>query len=425
MRIGIVTVASYAHGIGGMQGHTVDLGRGLVRAGHEVEVITSRHPDGEREAEYGGCRWHFVAAPSRRKRLPMRHPDWLRLSADTFDRLHAERPFDLVHSESTSALGLLRRGVHKRLPVAVKFHGNYLGLAHASVRRGFSSSGRRFEEAKHLVWITGQHLVPLDGVYRFRSCEAMVPSRQQLTGTTRSYLLRASRVHVVPNGVDATHFSPRPQEAARAELGLASGPLIVAAGRLNREKGFDHALRLVADLVPEFPDLRLLILGSGEERAALEGLAAELGLGPHASFLGKQPRETMPAYLAAADVFVFPTEREEAAPLVLPEAMAVGAPLVASDIGGITEVIGPAGEAGVLVPPGDRDLLASEVARLLRDRDVRERMRAAARARILAEYTVERMVDRTLAVYELAAARLRSRDDRLGAGAVAGTDGTT
>jgi glycosyltransferase involved in cell wall biosynthesis len=407
MRVCIVTVATYAHGIGGMQAHVLDLGRGLVRAGHEVEVVGSRHPDGIAETEHEGIRWHFVDARSTRPRLPMRNPAWLRLSSERFARLHAERPFDIVHSESTSALGLLRRGVHRRVPLAVKFHGNYLGLAQASVRRALSTPGGRIPEAKHLVWITGQHFVPLDTVYRFRSCEAMVPSRQQLGGTRWSYLLGRSGVHVVPNGVDATLFSPRPQAEARTELRLDDGPLLVAAGRLNREKGFDHALRLLADLEDEFPQLRLVIVGTGEESDSLEALAADLGVISRVVFAGKQPRELMPLYLAAADVFVFPTEREEAAPLVLPEAMAAGAPVVASDIGGVTEVIGGGGEPGVLVPPGDRQALTSAVGGLLRDEGARQRLREAARARILAEYTIERMVERTLAVYELAIARLR------------------
>ena len=407
MRVCIVTVASYAHGIGGMQAHVLDLGRGLVQAGHQVEVVAPVHRDGIVRTEHEGIRWHFVAASAGRQRLPMRNPQWLRLSADKFSELHAERPFDVIHSESTSALGLLRLGVQHQVPFAVKFHGNYLGLAKAALRRAVSTSGGRIPEAKHLVWITGQHFVPVDTVYRFRACEAMVPSWQQLEGTRWSYLMGRSGVHVVPNGVDAELFRPRPQAEARAEVGLDGGPLIVAAGRLNREKGFDHSIRALAALSPEFAELRLVIVGAGEELEALQTLARDVGVASRVVFAGKQPRDVMPLYLAAADVFLFPTERDEAAPLILPEAMAVGSPVVASEIGGIAEVIGPSGEAGVLVPPRDAKALAAAIGLLLRDKEGRGRMGEAARSRILAEYTIERMIDRTLAVYELASARLR------------------
>ena len=106
----------------------------------------------------------------------MRSRDWIRLSADEFARLHAARPFDVVHSESTSGLGLLRQGVQRRVPFAVKFHGNYVGLAQAAVRRAAAADGMhsRVEEAKLLAWISAQHFVPVDGIYRFRACEAMV-----------------------------------------------------------------------------------------------------------------------------------------------------------------------------------------------------------------------------------------------------------
>ena len=89
MRICIVTVASYAHGIGGMQAHSADLCRGLVDAGHEVEVVSARHLDGLQQTEHLGATWHFVDATSRRPGRPYRNPDWLKASADAFAELHA------------------------------------------------------------------------------------------------------------------------------------------------------------------------------------------------------------------------------------------------------------------------------------------------------------------------------------------------
>jgi glycosyltransferase involved in cell wall biosynthesis len=416
VRICIVTVASYAHGIGGMQSHALDLARGLVKAGHEVEVIAPRHPERLRETEFVGARWHFLDVSSRRPNLPMRHPDWIRGSAVEFERLHDARPFDIVHSESTSALGLLRRNVHRRVPFAVKFHGNYAGLVQAAVGRAVRAEtlSARVWEAKHVVWISGQHFVPLDTVFRFRSCEAMVPSRQQLGGTRRSYLLDEKRMHVVPNGIDAELFRPRPRAEARSELGLDdAGPLLVSVGRLDREKGFQHAIRALVRL----NEARLVLVGTGVDRASFEQLAREVGVAERVVFAGKQePAERVATYLSAADVFLFPTERDEAAPMVLPEAMACGLPVVASSIGGVTEVIDRPGENGFLLPPGDLDRLAEVVAQLVADPVLRERVGTAARARILAEYTLERMIERTLGVYEIAAGRL---------GASAGTDVTS
>jgi glycosyltransferase involved in cell wall biosynthesis len=406
VRVCIVTVAGYVHGFGGMQAHTVDLVRGLARLGHEVEVLTARHPEGVESEEFAGARWHFLPVRTRYHRTPMRHHAWLRASRAAFARLEARHRFDVVHSESTSALGLLRGGIHRRTPVAVKFHGNYLGLASAALARlrRANTGAERLTEAKHLVWISGHHFVPPDAVIRFRLCEAMVPSRQQLDGTRRSFFLDPKRLHVVPNGVDVDLFRPRPAVEVRAELGLAEGPLLLAVGRLNREKGFHHAVEALARV--RDGDARLVVVGDGEERTALEGLAAKLGTSDRVDFVGRQAVERVAAYMAAADVFLFPTEREEAAPLVLPQAMACGVPVVASAVGGITEVIDRPGENGVVVPPGDVDAIVAAAHRLLVDGDARRRIGRAGRDRVLAEYTLDRMVERTLAVYDLARNRL-------------------
>ena len=404
MRICIVTVASYAHGIGGMQAHSADLCRGLVEAGHEVEAVSARHRDGLTQTEHLGATWHFVDATARRPGRPYRNRDWLRASADAFAELHAARPFDVVHSESTSALGLLRRGVHRKVPVAVKFHGNYLGLAAATIGRGVRESGigPRVREAKHLVWLTAGHVIPPDFV-RFRACEAMVPSRQQLDGTVRSFLLDRARVHVVPNGISVEDFAAPGREEARKSLGLGTGPILLCVGRLARDKGFATAIEALARLES---DARLLVLGSGPERALLEQTARRTGVSDRVDFLGSKPRAEVVHHLAASDVFVFPTERDEAAPLVPLEAMAAGLPVVASDIGGGAELI-ESGKNGLLVPPASVDSLARAIDSLLADDALRRRMGEAARERIVERYTIEAMTRQTVAVYELAAKRLQ------------------
>jgi len=406
MRICIVTVASYAHGIGGMQAHSADLCKGLVDAGHEVEVITARHPEGLADENHAGGTWHFCDATSKKPGRPFRNRDWLKISATAFAQLHAARPFDVVHSESTSALGLLRRGVHRRVPVAAKFHGNYLGLAGATVRRGRGESGLqpRVREAKHLAWLTLGHVVPPDVVVRFRACEAMVPSQQQVDGTVRSYFLDHQRVHVVPNGISVEDYEDRDSQEARTSLGLGEGPILICVGRLARDKGFGTAVEALARL--QRNDVRLIVLGSGPELSRLERTAREAGVSARVDFLGSKPRAEVADHLAAADVFLFPTERDEAAPLVPLEAMAAGLPVVASDIGRGAELI-ESGKNGLLVPPGQVDSLAEAIDSLLADDALRRRMGQAARERISERYTIEAMTRKTVAVYELAAQRLQ------------------
>jgi glycosyltransferase involved in cell wall biosynthesis len=242
--------------------------------------------------------------------------------------------------------------------------------------------------------------------YRFRACEAIVPSRQELKNTSRSHLLKPSRMHVVPNGIDTAVFRPRSRADARAQLGFGDRPLFVCVGRLNPDKGIDRAIRALSLFGGDPSDAGLVIVGDGEDRERLERLAHQIGVGSRVIFAGTQSHERVALHLAAADAFLFPTETNEAAPLVLPQAMACARPVVGSRIGGITEVIGGSGEYGMLIPPGDTEALVHAMRALLRDEDFRLRLGEAARKRVLDEYTLERMVEGTLDVYRTAIARL-------------------
>jgi glycosyltransferase involved in cell wall biosynthesis len=404
MRICIVTIAGY--GLGGMQDHTRSLARGLAEAGHEVEVVTTRNPDGTPYEERDGARWHFVDAGAQHAWLPRRDPVWLPRSCEKFAELHGARPFDVIHSESTSAIGLVRRGIHRTVPTVAEFHGNAIALLRTAVQRARAGdASAKVRESKLFVWQFGTWL-QYGHWYRFRPCVWIVPSRYEFEDTRRGAFLQGHLGRVVPNGVEPDRFHPRPRAALRKELALPHTPLFVAVGRLNAEKGMDKAIQALARLGE--PSARLVIVGDGEDRDALEQLADELGVGDRVLFAGVQPHELVAKYMAAADVFLFPTMRAEAAPLVLPQAMACGVPVVASDIGGITEVVRRSGEYGVLVPPGEVEPLVSAMETLLGDEELRVRLGDAARRRILADYTVERMVDETLSAYRFAIARFAS-----------------
>lgn len=406
MRVCIVTVA--AHGIGGMQDHTRDLARGLVAQGHDVEVISGRHPDGVASETKHGARWWYLPYAPKHERTPRRNRQWLRATYEKFTELHEAAPFDVVHSESTSAIELVRKGVPRRVPLVATFHGNVISLVRASFQRAARGDARaKVKEAKHLVWLGLEHFQH-GHWHRFRPFEWMAVSEQQFEDTRKALFLRASRGHVVPNGIDTAIFRPRDRQEVRAALGVPPGPLVVGVGRLNAEKSFDLALRALAGLDPAL-GAQLVVVGDGEERDALAHLTAELGLQERARFVGAKPAEDVAAYMAAADVFVFPTQREEAQGMVLPQAMAAGAAVIASSIGGIPEIVREPGRNGILVPPGDLEALTRELDLLLRDDARREALGAAARVRAVEEYTLERMVERTLAVYELAIARSRGR----------------
>jgi glycosyltransferase involved in cell wall biosynthesis len=380
MRICILTRGT--NRFGGMYRHSYDLVRGLVAAGHEVEVICPRQ-EGTPDAQ--GARWRMIEAPS-----DFASQTWQQASCAEFLRMHRERPVDVVHGEGSSALGLLRANAERHAPVVVMFHGNYVGLMKAAARRVRVNPRTILRETRGVIELSRRHFTRGNPT-SFRRCEAIVPSHQQVADTCRSHHLDPAHVHVVPNGVDIRLWQPRPKETRER-------PLLVGSGRLSLEKGFHVALRALQRLPG-----RLLIAGRGGEEASLLRLASELGVADRLELLGPLPPEELASLIAQADVYLFPTLREEAAPLVLPEAMACGVPVIASRIGGIPEVIDRPGANGILVRAGSPPELADAVLRLLADNELRRSMGEAARARVLEEYTLEKMVERTVAVYELAA----------------------
>jgi glycosyltransferase involved in cell wall biosynthesis len=312
----------------------------------------------------------------------------------------------VIHSESTSAIELARRAIHREVPLVAKFHGSGIAHTRAHVRRFRSGDAQaRAREAKGLVWLFGVWF-QYGQLYRFRSCVWMVPSQQEFVDTRRSHCLKSGLGYVVPNGIDTRVFAPRPQDETPAELGLGDLPLFVSAGRLEPSKGTRHAIRALALLADRGYPATLVVVGSGPERERLEHLARELGLESRVVFTGPLPHAVLARYLAAADAFVFPTELNEAAPLAPLQALACGAPVIASSVGAVPELIGRTGETGLLVHPGKPEALAGAMVRILGDAELAQRLRLAGLARVHAEYTLEKMVERTVAVYEVARERL-------------------
>jgi glycosyltransferase involved in cell wall biosynthesis len=171
-------------------------------------------------------------------------------------------------------------------------------------------------------------------------------------------------VQVVRNGVELDRYRGGDGARLRAELGLGPRtPLVGTVGRVSRQKAPEdlvRAARLVLDAVPDAVVVHVGAVDDEPVAAQASALAAQLGLGDRLRFLGHRP--DLADVYAALDVFLLPS-RWEGFGLVLVEAMAAGTPVVATQVGGVPEVVG---EAAVLEPPGRPDLMAASVVRLLR-----------------------------------------------------------
>ena len=210
------------------------------------------------------------------------------------------------------------------------------------------------------------------------------------------------RSTVIPFGVDLDDFALRVGEVDQVQaLRQRHGErIILSLGVLRYYKGLDVLIRAMAR-VPG----RLLIAGQGPQRASLEVLARELGLADRISFLDEVPETERRLLLHACDVFALPSiDRSEAFGIVQLEVMACGKPVVSSDLPTGVRFVNQDGVTGRLIPPGDPDALAGALNQLLEDDALRAGLGKAARLRVEQEFTAERMITRTLDLYEEALA---------------------
>jgi glycosyltransferase involved in cell wall biosynthesis len=205
-------------------------------------------------------------------------------------------------------------------------------------------------------------------------------------------------VTLVYNGVDLDRYEHQePCCTLRDEYGMEPGSHIVGVvARLEPEKGHATLLTAWPTVLRSVPNAYLLVVGEGSRREALEQQAAELRIAHRVVFTGR--RDDVPAVTAALDVAVLPSYREAQGLTVL-EAMALSRPVVASNVGGIPEMVED-GVTGLLVPPGDPDALAAAVVRLLLDHSLADTIARAGHDLVHDRFCVELMVKAIETIYD-------------------------
>jgi glycosyltransferase involved in cell wall biosynthesis len=197
-------------------------------------------------------------------------------------------------------------------------------------------------------------------------------------------------VEVISMGVDTERFHPA-VEPSKLRRQLGGGPIVLFVGRLAEKKGVRYLLEAMPAVLAEAPDAMLVIVGDGPLRGELEQQARMLSIADNVRFEGAKRPDELPAYYHAADVFAGPSIVAEGGDtesfgLVFAEAMACGLPVVASDVGGIGDLV-KNGETGLLVSQRDPEALALAICRVLADETLHARLRRGGLAHIQTNYT--------------------------------------
>jgi glycosyltransferase involved in cell wall biosynthesis len=237
---------------------------------------------------------------------------------------------------------------------------------------------------------------------RRRALVYRLPHRVITSGeAVRAMVARAGvsldRIAAIPPGIDTGRFHPGVSgRGVREELGL-SGPLVGLVANIRGSKGHDVFLEAAGRVLHEGVHARFLIVGDGVGFAEVQRRVTVMGLEPVVRMTGF--RRDIPEVMAALDVLTLPSLRSEASSQVIPQALAVGTPVIATSIGGSPELIED-GVTGRLVPPGDAAALAAAIVAMLGDPQSARAMARRGQAAVLARYSMDTTMARTIDVYE-------------------------
>lgn len=326
--------------------------KALTKLGHHVYVFGPHSGDIEDRAPYI---FRYPALELPLQKYPLALP-----LSPYVDHLFTNLKPQVLHANHPALLGrvAVKKSQEFQLPLVYTYHTRYADYAHYAEPL---PQDRVREFIEH--WL---------GVFMTECHQVIVPSQSIKSMISERYQIEKG-VSVVPTGVETSRFAQWNKEQAREELGWSpQDRVLISIGRLAKEKSFDTLLESLSRL--KDGSVRLVLLGSGDEKDALKELSRELGVEERVTFTGLVPFESVPLYLAAADLFVFASVTETQG-LVTLEAMASGLPVVAVDASGTREAVTP--ECSVLTEASP-SALAAGIESMLSAANYAEKSAAAA-----------------------------------------------
>ena len=295
---------------------------------------------------------------------------------------------DVIHTHHPVLLGqtAARRAAELSVPLVFTFHTQYTEYTHYFPLP--QEAIQEFLKSAVKNWL----------ITFMQKCQHIViPSESMKEILVNAYGLRDCYT-VIPTGMDLEPYRLADGKALRSRQGWQDDIVLVSTGRLAIEKNWPTLLQAAQKVYLEHPALRLVLIGDGPEKSALQALAAELGIAERVTFTGEIPFSEVPVHLKAADIFGFASVTETQG-LVTMEAIAAGLPMVAVDGSGTRDIV-ENGRQGFLVP-NDPDALAESINRLLESPAKMKNFQRSALKRAKA-FDMKRCAKQLVKVYEQA-----------------------
>ncbi|HEX6386902.1 MAG TPA: glycosyltransferase [Anaerolineae bacterium] len=350
----------------------------LTELGHNV-FIFAQHASDHKDEEPFIFRYPALELPI--QDYPLTIP-----VSNFVDKLLPSLKPDVIHSHHPALLGQVaaRKAEQFQVPLVFTHH-------------------TRYQEYSHYVALPQELVKDVIGRWLadyMKKCQhIVVPSHSIKEMLAELYGIH-ERVTVVPTGIDVAPYQQADGGAIRQQRGWEDDTVLISIGRLAEEKNWRTLIAAAQVVMERHPDVRLAILGDGDEREELEKYSRKLEIADRVEFVGKVPFDDVPRYLRAADIFCFASITETQG-LVTMEAMAAGLPVVAVGASGTSDIV----ENGVdgLLTANDSQALAEAIERLVRDDDLRQRFCQAAAAKIK-RFDANVLAERLVEVYQQAIA---------------------
>lgn len=351
-------------------GHEFYLCKELSRIGHEVTLYTSdRTRPGYDKKKYISPassviegfeikRFHAIIEISE---IPLMQGLGNALKGDALDVIHAHEFFQVC------SFIACRFAQKKKVPFILTQHG---------------PAGLPLRKSIWFPFLVNKKTI---GKYVLNKADKIIVLTQSVKYALISKGIESEKIEVIPTGVPTDLYKPS-FPSILPEIGIRDQEkVILFVGRLVENKGVHILLRAFCEVQRKVDAVKLVIVGSGELEGDLRSLAQRLGVEKKVLFLGKFPQEKMPFIYSGADIFVLPTLYSEPFGIAAVEALSSGVPVIASNIGGLKEIV-ENGNVGYLIKPSDAKMLESFLVRLLSNDTERDRLGKNARKRALDKF---------------------------------------
>ena len=369
---------AYFPWVGGAEVFTQHLAEYMVTRGHQVDIVTGllgkpgiEYDGWQKELDViNGVNVHRVRVPGV-KYAGIVVGIWRMLTRSL--KLQQQNDYDIIHSHIFPAMvcGALSKRDKK---LVITLQGGDIG---------------EYKESSRLIRALEMPFI----YWSLRKADMVHCVSTHIAKAARR--LCARDVTVVPNGVDTSIFHPYDRYQLRKKLGYSPREkIVVSTSRLTPKNGLDYLIKATAPL----GDVKLIIIGDGEQRKHLESLIQDLKLKNRVFLLGTLPHKELPQYLAIADAFCRPSVNEGFG-ISFIESMACRIPTIGTAVGGITDIINH-GENGILVPPEDAGTLSRALKRVIEDGNLAKQIAERGYQTVREKFTWEKVLQQMEDVYQ-------------------------